>query len=80
MNPTDENPINNASHASAASVCEAFANAFKELGHAMAPAPNVEQHFREAGKQFLMGIRDFIDNRIQDLSKTETKGTRVDVE
>lgn len=80
MNPDEEKSAPNASQANAASVCQAFADAFHQLGRAMAPAPNVERHFREARKQLLMGIRELIDNRIQDLSANETKGTRVVVE
>ncbi len=77
MNSTEENTGSNSSQANASTVCGAFFSAFNELGRAMAPAPNVDRHFREARKQFLMGIRELIDNRIRDLSRDETKGTRV---
>jgi len=79
MNPSEE-PLRDKTSPNAASVCGAFLNAFSELGRAMAPAENVERHFREARKHALMGLRELIDNRIQDLSKTETKGTRIVVE
>ena len=62
---------------SAASVCSAFMNAFNELGRVMSPPENAERHFREARKQALMGLRELIDNRIQEMSRAETKGTRV---
>jgi hypothetical protein len=77
MNP--EETVNNSksSQASAASICSAFLNAFNELGRVMTPPENVECHFREARKQALMGLRELIDNRIQEMSRAETKGTRI---
>ena len=84
MNPSDQPPPGSSSQAntaaSTASVCGAFINAFGELGRAMAPPENVERHFREARKQALMGLRELIDNRIQQMSRTDTKGTRVNVD
>jgi hypothetical protein len=85
MNPSDQPPPGNTSQGhtaagNAASVCGAFMNAFSELGRAMAPPENVERHFREARKQALMGLRELIDNRIQQMSRDETKGTRVNVD
>jgi hypothetical protein len=62
------------------SVCGAFRMAFQELGKMMAPPEKVEQHFREARKQVLMGLREMIDHRIQKMSQTEAKGTSVPVD
>jgi hypothetical protein len=62
------------------SVCGAFRVAFEELGKAMAPPEKVGQHFREAQKQMLMGLREIIDHRIQKMSQAETKGTHVPVD
>jgi len=76
MNPSEKPPT----PPNAASVCGAFMSAFNELGKAMAPPENVDRHFREARKQALMGLRELIDNRIQEMSRTETKGKRVVVE
>jgi hypothetical protein len=67
----------NTAKANAASVANAFMNAFGELGRAVAPCEKAEGHFREARKQTLMGLRELIDDRIQQMSKTETKGARV---
>jgi hypothetical protein len=66
--------------ASAESVCGAFGAAFHELGKMMSPPEKVEQHFREAGKHILMGLREIIDDRIQKMSQTEAKGTSVPVD
>jgi len=62
------------------SVCGAFRTAFHELGKAMAPPERVEQHFREARKQILMGLREMIDHRIEKMSQTQSKGTSVPVD
>jgi hypothetical protein len=78
--PTDSTSQAKTSQASAASVCGAFMNAFSELGRAISPPENVERHFREARKQALMGLRELIDKRIQELSRTESKGTHVPVD
>lgn len=61
------------------SVCGAFRTAFSELGKAMAPPEKVEEHFREAHRQILLGLREIIDHRIQKMSQT-AKGTSVPVD
>ncbi len=80
MNPEEPSSNSKSNQASAASVCSAFMNAFNELGRVMAPPENAERHFREARKQALMGLRELIDNRIQEMSRAETKGARVPVD
>jgi hypothetical protein len=72
---TEEN-----SRATAESVCGAFRTALFALGKAMAPPEKVEGHFREARKQVLMGLRELIDDRLQKMSQSEAKGTRVPVD
>ena len=62
------------------SVCGAFRTAFAQLGKALAPPQKVEQHFREARKHVLMGLRELIDHRIQKMSQTGAKGTSVPVD
>jgi len=62
------------------SVYGAFRTAFHELGKVIAPPEKVEQHFREARKHILMGLREMIDHRIEKMSQTEAKGTRVPVD
>jgi len=37
-------------------------------------------HFRNSRVEFLKGVRSLIDDRINNLSKNESKGTRVVVE
>ena len=38
------------------------------------------EHFRNSRIEFLKGLRSFIDNRIERLSRQERKGTTVPVE
>ena len=66
--------------ANAESVFGAFRMAFQELGKAMKPPENVEKHFREARKEFLIGLREMIDHRIQKMSQAQAKGTSVPVD
>jgi len=66
--------------ATAEDVCGAFRTAFQQLGKALAPPEKIDCHFREARKQMLMGLRELVDDRIQKMSQTENKGTRVPVD
>jgi hypothetical protein len=72
--------MNQTEKPNAETVCGAFMNAFDQLGRAMSPPENVEHHFREARKHVLLGLRELIDHRIQQMSRAETKGTRVVVD
>ncbi len=51
-------------------------NLLKKLG----PSDSVMDHFRNARIEVLKGVRQILDNRIEHLSRTEKKGTRVTVE
>ena len=44
------------------------------------PPGEAGEHFRQARIEMLRGIRALIDHRIETLSRTGTKGTRVTVE
>ena len=48
----------------------------KKLG----PSDEVLNHFRNARVEMLKGIRQMIDDRIDNLSRTPEKGTRVVVD
>ena len=41
---------------------------------------NATRHFREARLEFLRGVRELIDNRIDRMSKDKGKGSRIGVE
>ena len=66
--------------ANSESVFGAFRTAFHELGKAIAPPESVDSHFREARKQILLGLREIIDLRIQNMSQAGNKGTHVPVD
>jgi hypothetical protein len=42
--------------------------------------PNVREHFTNSRIEFLKGIRAVIDNRIEHLSNTAQRGTKIAVE
>jgi len=54
----------------------AISDALRKLG----PSEGAKRHFNSARVEFLKGIRALIDARIESLSSTESKGTRVTVE
>lgn len=70
----------NTARPTAESICGAFRAAFDQLGQVMAPPEKVEQHFREARKHVLLGLRELIDHRIRKMSQTQAKGTSVPVD
>ena len=43
-------------------------------------SPEVREHFANSRIEFLKGIRAVIDSRIEHLSKTGQRGTRISVE
>ncbi len=44
------------------------------------PSDRTRDHFRSSRVEFLKGIRSLIDDRIERIQKTESKGTHVAVE
>ena len=54
---------------------------FKNLLRAVEPSPVVREHFRNARIEVLKGLRQIIDNRIQNLSqRAEQPGHKISVE
>jgi hypothetical protein len=60
--------------------CGTVRDAFDKLNEAFVPPENVRRHFREARVQVLMGIREIINNQIEHLNRTASKGARVVVD
>ncbi|GEM_PF-732172 len=54
----------------------AISSALRKLG----PPEGAKRHFDNARIEFLKGVRAFIDARIEHLSASEAKGTKVTVE
>ena len=61
-------------------VIDACAMKLKETLRAFEPSPQVSEHFRNARVEFLKGIRQIIDDRIQRVNRQSQHGTNVTVE
>lgn len=60
--------------------CAGAGPAMSEFLRKLGPPEGAKQHFDSARIEFLKGVRAMIDARIEKLSQTETKGTKVTVE
>ena len=58
-------------------LCRELVNQFRE---AFGVSPEVREHFTNSRIEFLKGIRAVIDNRIEHLSNTGQRGTKIAVE
>jgi hypothetical protein len=58
-------------------LCRELVNQFRE---AFGVSPKVREHFTNSRIEFLKGIRAVIDSRIEHLSKTGQRGTKIAVE
>lgn len=61
-------------------LCGSIGKAFRMAADAFGPPEAARQHFRDARKEVLLGIRDIIDARIEHLSRQSKKGARIVVE
>ena len=57
-------------------ICQDIANIMRSFG----PSESVVEHFRNARVEVLKGIRQMIDERIEQTQKKEAKGTSFGVE
>jgi hypothetical protein len=53
---------------------------FKKFLQSLEPSPDVREHFRQARLEVLKGLRQMLDNRIAELSRTAEAGHKIDVE
>jgi hypothetical protein len=58
-------------------VCGGIGPELSSILRKLGPSEEVRSHFRNARVEMLKGIRQIIDERIENLSKTGNKGTRV---
>jgi len=58
-------------------LCREIVNQFRE---AFGVSPEVREHFTNSRIEFLKGIRAVIDSRIEHLSNTGHRGTKIAVE
>ena len=54
--------------------------AFKKFLQALEPSPEVGEHFRTARLEVLKGLRQILDNRIAELSRTPEAGRKINIE
>lgn len=61
-------------------ICGGAGPALTEFLKNLGPNEATKSHFTQARVEFLKGLRAMIDSKIEELSKTEEKGTKVTVE
>ncbi len=61
-------------------ICNGRGPAVSEMLRMMMPSDTAGEHFRNGAIEFLKGFRDLLDQRIQTMTETQTKGTRLNVE
>ncbi len=62
-------------------LCGTIRRGLEEAAEMLFPPESASNHFREARIEFLRGIRDIVDHRIDRISRTKsTSGTRIVVE
>ncbi len=59
---------------------DTFCEELKQFLRSLEPAPEAVQHFRNARVEMLKGMRELIDRRIENLSRRETHGKKINVE
>ena len=83
MSETNGEPkASSADGAGAASgcICGGKGPAVSEMLRMMMPSDTAGEHFRNGTIEFLKGFRDLLDQRIQMMAETQTKGTKLNVE
>ncbi|MGA7416220.1 MAG: hypothetical protein WBW33_37465 [Bryobacteraceae bacterium] len=60
--------------------CQQVGEAFRKLGELFTPPEEAEKHFRQARIEMLKGVRGLIDHRIEVLSRSHVRGTKITVE
>ena len=60
--------------------CRQAGDAFRKLADLFTPPEEAEKHFRQARIEMLKGVRTLIDHRIETLSRSHARGTKITVE
>lgn len=53
---------------------------FKKFLQSLEPSTEVREHFRQARLEVLKGLRQMLDNRIAELSRSAETGHKINVE
>jgi hypothetical protein len=60
--------------------CDALRDGLRQVADTVTPPESAMGHFRESRIEFLRGIREIIDHRINRMSRTKSAGSSVVVE
>lgn len=71
-----EETVHDPKHCLCCEANDAFESLFRHLGG----SEQVREHFRQSRIEFLKGVRSLLDEKIDGLSRSGHKGTRVVVE
>jgi hypothetical protein len=61
-------------------ICDCIRAGLEKASDLFTPPRSARNHFRQARIEVLRGIREIIDHRIERLSRSDNRGTRVVVE
>ena len=61
-------------------VCGGKGPMLSQMLELMMPTAAAGEHFKNARLEFLKGVRELLDQRIQSMSEKQHKGTKVNVE
>ena len=61
-------------------VCGGKGPMLSQMLEMMMPSAAAGEHFKNARLEFLKGVRELLDQRIESLSETQHKGTKLNVE
>ena len=61
-------------------ICDCIRKGLETISEALTPPEAARKHFNESRIEFLRGIRELIDHRIDHLSRRANEGTRITVE
>jgi len=61
-------------------ICDCIRKGLETISEALTPPEAARKHFSESRIEFLRGIRELIDHRIDHLSRRANEGTRITVE
>ncbi len=80
MNDTAERASEPTETPCAGCVCGGKGPMLSQMLELMMPTAAAGEHFKNARLEFLKGVRELLDQRIQSMSEKQPKGTRVNVE
>lgn len=77
---SERDQASSASQAKRECWCEGMGEEVTRLMRKFGPSEDVQSHFRTARIEFLKGLRAILDERIEKLSATPSRGTSIPVD